>query len=186
MHINLMVIFGAIAVLLVAGRESMLLISAQKYGEESVWLLIALLGFLALETQRVILELLTQTVEQYRLMIPSNLFLSSSVVLGIAGFPLLGALAFPLTNSLALAMANGWLAWRLHGIGHHYTWRWRGPALSAGILVVASAAGLLLKWAGGHWLVAGAITVAVYSALIYHLQRTDVMLFIRELVGSKT
>ena len=185
LHINLIVIFGVMSLLLVAGRETMLLISAQKYGAESVWLLVALLILLALETQRVILELLTQTVEQYRLMIPSNLFLSASVLLGIGAFPFLGALAFPLANALALAVANIWLARRLSGIGHRYARQWRGPAITAGILVVASLTGLLVKWAGAHWLISAAITGGVYAAFTYYLQRTDVVLFIRELVGSK-
>lgn len=185
LHINLMMIFGAIALLVVAGREMMLLMSAQKYGTESVWLLVALLFLLTLETQRVILELLTQTVEQYKLMIPSNLFLSSSVLVGISAFPLLGAMAFPLANALALALANIWLARRLQSLGHHYARQWRGPAVSAAILVAASAVGLLLKWADAHWIVAAGATGGVYTALTFHLQRADVVHFVRELVGNR-
>lgn len=186
LHINLIVIFGVMTLLLVVGQETVLIMSAQKYGAESVWLLVALLFLLALETQRVILELLTQTVSQYRLMIPSNLFLSSSVLLGIVAFPLFGALAFPLANALALALANAWLANRLRGIGHHYIRQWRGPAQTACILAVASVTGLLLKWAGAHWVISGVIAGGLYAALVYFLQRSDVVRFIRELVGSNS
>lgn len=185
LHINLIVIFGAISVLLVSGREAMLLMSAQKYGADSVWLLVALLVLLALETQRVILELLTQTVEQYRLMIPSNLFLSSSVALGIVGFQWLGALAFPLANAAALALANLWLASRLRDAGFHYTRQWRGPATSAAILLGATALGLCLKWAGMHWMVCAMVTGGIFLAATFQLQRTHIASFIRELVGRK-
>jgi len=185
LHVNLMVIFGFMALLLVGGKEAMLLISAQKYGPESVWLLFALLVFLIFETERVILEVLTQTVEQYRLMIPSNLFLSSSVVLGILGFSQFGALAFPLANAFALALANAWLARKLQAMGYHYVRDWRVPAVSMGIFISASAVGLLLRWTGMHWLMSTVITASIFSAGVFFLQRADLVLFVQELVGRK-
>lgn len=186
LHVNLIVIFGAMALLLVAGTESMLLMSAQKYGTESVWLLLALLFLLALETQRLILELLTQMVAQYRLMISGNLLLSSSVLLGIVAFPTFGALAFPLANAVALSLANLWLARRLRGLGHHYNRQWRGPMVSASIMVIATCIGLLFKWGSADWVMAAVITGSIYLALVFWLQRKDLFLFISELVGSKT
>lgn len=128
LHVNLVFLFGAVAILSVAGEGLLSLVSAGKYGANSTWLLIAMLVLLGLETQRLILEVLTQTVRHYALMTLSNLFLfSSSVLLGIAVYPAIGALSFPIANAGALLCANFWLVSRLKTLfGYVYRHDWRG------------------------------------------------------------
>ena len=181
---NLVFLLGAVAVLSVAGIELLTAVSAGKYGAESVWLLIAMLIFLGLETQRLILEVLTQTVESYGLMISSNLFLSASVSVGIAGYPLVGALSFPVANALALLLANFWLIKKLKGLGYDYKHEWRGSVVAIKLFCVAVAAGSLSKWLGANWIVSGGITIVVYTALVAKFLLSDSLSFIKTLVGE--
>lgn len=183
LHVNLVFLFGAVAVLSVSGRELLSLLSAGKYGADSVWLLIAMLALLGFETQRLILEVLTQTVKHYELMIPSNLFLSASVLLGIAAYPVMGAMAFPIANTLALLCANFWLMGRLRRLGYTYSHAWRGTAVLFTMFWVAVVAGLFAKWLETSWITAALITAAVYSALFVKFLLRDSLSFVRELVG---
>lgn len=182
-HVNLVFLLGAIAIFYVVGIELLTLVSAGKYGSESVWLLIAMLVLLALETQRLILEMLTQTVESYGLMIPSNLFLSASVLLGIAAYPLMGAISFPVANALALGWANFWLLSRLRALGYVYRHEWRGTVITFLVFCVAVAIGSLSKWMGVNWLGAGCITALVYTALFAKFLLQNSISFGHALVG---
>ncbi len=184
LHINLVFLFGAVAVLLVAGDELLSLISAGKYGAESVWLLIAMLVLLGLETQRLIIEVLTQSVKHYELMIPSNLFLSASVLLGIAFYPVMGAVAFPIANGLALLCANYWLIGRLANLGYDYSHAWRGTGILCMMFLASVSAGFVSKWLGASWGVVSLITGAIYSGLFARYILHDSILFARELVGK--
>jgi hypothetical protein len=184
LHVNLVFLSGAIAVLSISGIELLTLMSAGKYGVESVWLLISMLILLCLETQRLIIEVLTQTVERYGLMIPSNLFLSASVLVGIAGYPFIGALSFPIANALALLIANCWLLQKLKSLGFSYTHEWRRSGIVFNILCISIAAGLISKWLELNWIFTLFITVGVYVSLFIKYLMSDSISFIKSLVGK--
>lgn len=187
LQINLALLAGFFAVMLVSGREILLLISAGKYGAAgiSVSVLSVLLVLLVFETQRVILEMLAQMVERYEVMLPSNIFLALSVLGGIAAFPILGVVALPVANILALVLANYWVAHRLAILGFQYQHDWRASAESLTMLVVSVVAGKVFLYFGAHWVLALFITVGIYSLLFVRLKLSASMQFAHELIGNK-
>lgn len=169
----------------VAGTEILATISATKYGQESAWILMALLLLLSLETRRVLLEVLAQTVERYDLMIKSNLLLSSSVVLGIVAYPWLGAVAFPLGNAAALVLANRAVGQRLAGLGFVQTPDWAATARALLVFAAALSTGLAARWLEVHWMAAVAMALAVHLALFMLLQLRSVRTYVRDLLGAR-
>lgn len=182
---NLVLLGALIAMLLVSGDSILGFVSGGKYIEHSVNLLCILLLLLAFETHRLILEVLAQMVEHYEILIPSNLFLSSSVLGGIAGYYAIGAIAFPLANLAALVIANGWTIHRLAKLGFSYVHDWTRTLWSLSVLTAATGAGKLVVHAGGNWLVALAATVLVLGLLFLKVQLDPTIRFARELIGAK-
>lgn len=183
-QVNLSLLLIITGPVVVAGAEIMAMISAEKYGQDSAWILIALLGLLSLETRRVLLEVQAQTVERYDLMIRSNLFLSSSVLLGIAAYPWLGAVAFPLANAAALFIANGAVGRQLAAQGFVQAREWSSTARSLRIFVAAVAAGWLARALGVHWMLAVALSLAVHLGLFLFLQLQSVRSYVKDLLGT--
>ena len=182
-QINLLVLLAVLLLVVVAGPELLGQLSAGKYGADSASLLIALLLVLLLETQRLLLEVLTQTVERYDLMIASNLFLSSSVLLAILAYPWLGAMAFPVANGLALLLANGSTIRRLAGIGFDYPLDRTSTWQAVVVFALSAAVGLGLKWLGLHWMVNLAAAVLVYAVLFVKLQMRASVVYLKALLG---
>lgn len=185
MQFNLVLLAAMLAALAVSGDELLGLISQGKYMDSSVQILVALLVVLVLETQRVVLDVLTQMVNHYEILVPTNLFLSSSVVGGIVGYPWLGALAFPLANLVALVLA----IWRtdrtLAGMGYVYRHDWRGAGYSLMNLTVSTLAGYLARRAGLDWLGGLGVTMAVFAAIFFKTQWKPTLGFARDMIGSK-
>lgn len=162
MKINVILIGLIIAYLLVAGTETISLMSGSKYGHGMVSLLIALSICLLLETQRQQLEVLTQTVELYQHLIPGNLLLSASILPAIVALPVIGAIAFPLLNLGGLIAANIWVVRKLRQSGFDFRTTW-SDWLHIGLIVGGSAAvALLAKSASGHWWVGGLVATLTY------------------------
>ena len=184
LSINIIIIFGAISILSVVGIELLTLVSDGKYGVESLWLLISMLILLVLETQRLILEVLTQTVEQYGLMIPGSFFLSASVLVGISGYPFVGAISFPVANALALFFANFWLFMKLKNLGYLYQHDWYLSKIIIILFCTAVASGFVFKFMGANWVMSGCVTAAVYVVLFMKYLLKDSLSFVRDLVSA--
>lgn len=184
-QINLVVLLGVMAGLAVAGTELLALVSAGKYGSESAVLLVALLVVLLLETQRLVLEVLTQTVERYDLMIVSNLFLSSSVLLGILVYPWVGAIGFPVANGLALALANIGTVRRLAALGFRFQPDHAATVQSVGLFGVAVLAGHACRLAGADWKLALGVCLLAYFLLVLKFQWGRSMTYARDLMGRR-
>ena len=182
---NLVLLGALIAVLLVSGDSLLGFVSGGKYVEHSVSLLCVLLLLLAFETQRLVLEVLAQMVEHYEILIPSNLFLSTSVVAGVAGYYILGAIAFPLANLAALAVANAWTIHRLAKLGFKYVQDWTRTIWSLSVLTAATGAGKLVTHTGGSWFLALIVTLLVLGLLFLKVQLDPTIRFARELIGAK-
>ncbi len=185
LHVNLAFLGGGLAALVVSGGELLSLLSSGKYGFESAILLSALLILLVFETQRLILELLTQMVERYDIMILGNAFLSSSVLLGILGYRFIGAIAFPIANTLALVIANYWVIVRLRTSGYVYHPDWKSVVTLFALLVASVTPGLLLKGIGLHWSVSLGVTTCLYLGLFLRLRLRETVRFARELIGGR-
>lgn len=184
-QVNLSLLLIISTPIAVAGAELLATISATKYGQESAWILMALLLLLSLETRRVLLEVLAQTVERYDLLIKSNLLLSSSVVLGIVAYPWLGAVAFPLGNAAALVLANRAVGHRLTGLGFVQTSDWIATARALLVFVTALATGWAARWLDVHWIAAVAAALAVHLALFMLLQLRGMRSYVRDLLGAR-
>ena len=184
LHVNVVFLFGATALLCVSGPDLLIAMSAGKYGEEAAWLLIALLLLLCLESQRLVLEVLAQTVEQYAMMIPSNLLLSSSVLLGIAAYPLMGSIAFPIANACAVVWANVWVISRLRRAGHSYHHDWSGTAIAVVLASAAACVGIVATLLDAGWILAGCATVATYAILCAQFLLGRSKAFVQALVGK--
>lgn len=184
-QVNLSLLLIITTPLIVAGTEILSTISAGKYGQDSAWILLALMALLALETRRVLLEVQAQTVERYDLMIRSNLLLSSSVLLGIAAYPWLGAIAFPLGNAAVLLVANRAVAGKLAALGYVQAPGWRSTARALHIFLAALAAGWLARSLGAHWLVATVVSMTVHLGLFMFLQLQGVRDYVKDLLGAR-
>lgn len=183
--INAALIGGMTSLLVVGGPEALIWVSNGKYGGEAAMLLGALLAVVFLETRRLMLEMLVQTVERYELLIPSNLLLSASIVPAVIAFPHAGAVGFPLINAVALALSNFWVQRRLAGLGFRYTSRW-GPVLKVAALCGLTAIlgkGLIVF--GTHWSIAAALTLAIYSLGTWRLCKRDFRSFFSDLIDNR-
>ena len=185
LQINLMLLATLVAVLLVGGEKLLGFVSGGKYVEHSVQILCVLLLLLAFETQRMVLEVLAQMVEHYEILIPTNLFLSSSVLGGVVLYPSLGAIAFPLANLVALVFTNFWTIYQLARLGYRYRHDWQGTLSSLLAFVCASFVGKLVLGASGHWLAALVATLLVLTLFFLKTQLHPAIRFAHELVGSR-
>ncbi len=182
-QINILVLLAVMLPIVVAGPELLGQLSAGKYGSDSAILLLALLLVLMLETRRLVLEVLAQTVERYDLLITSNLFLSSSVLLGIVAYPWVGAVGFPIANGLALLLANASTTRRLGRLGFHYPHDRASTWQALGIFAVCVAVGLGLKFSGVPWWLGLAAALLVYAGLFIKLQLNASVVYLKALLG---
>jgi O-antigen/teichoic acid export membrane protein len=181
LQINILLIVGMLALLVVVGSEALAAISAGKYGPESLIILTMLFLVLLLETQRQQLELLVQTVERYHYLIASNLLLASSVLLAVVLIPWLGAVAFPAANSLGLIVANAWVQRHMKSAGFHFTHDWFSTFRVMVLFGIAVFFGEVVKYFGLWWYFSAAITALVYTILAYVVSGGMVRGFMRDL-----
>lgn len=165
LQINILFIGAAFVLLAVGGPEAIAWMSAGKYGAGVAIVLAALFVILLLETQRQQLDLLVQTVEIYKVLIPSNLLLAGSVLLAVALLPALGAVAFPLANIVGLLLANAWVQRRMDALGFRFRHDWYGSSLVFGAALLATLSALGLKQLGLAWYGALLVAAATYGGL---------------------
>lgn len=184
LQINFLCIGAALAALTVGGVEVISWMSAGKYGAGVTIVLFALFVVLLLETQRQQLELMVQTVEIYKVLIPSNIVLASSVVLAVVLLPTCGALAFPLANIVGLIVANAWVQRRMDALGFRFRHNWMSSIQILCVLVVSVAACLGLKQLGLPWYVAALFAGLMYCVLGYLICGELVRDFVNDLTGK--
>jgi tetrahydromethanopterin S-methyltransferase subunit C len=80
-----------------------------------------MLGVMALESQRHILDLLLQTVEKNRIQVVTNLILSSSIMLSLFLIPKFGAASMLIANALGLVVSNMIIIRHLGSSGLYYS-----------------------------------------------------------------
>jgi O-antigen/teichoic acid export membrane protein len=179
--INLALIGGGVVCMLVAGPNLMHVISAGKYVDDATFIFLALLTVLLLETNRLQLELLVQTVERYEILIFSNVVLAASVGLGILLVGWLGAAAFPMGNALGLVVANQMVNSRLGRLGYFYAHDW-GVILRLAVLIAVSVGvGIALLSTGIMWYIALALSMLMYCGVAWLLYGGRIRNFISSL-----
>jgi len=185
LQINMLCIGAAFVGLAVGGPEAIKWMSAGKYGTEVAVILLALFVVLLLETQRQQLELLVQTVEIYKVLIPSNIVLAASVLLAVLMLPAWGAVSFPLANIIGLVVANAWVQRRMDAFGFRFRHDWFTSAQVLAIMAVSTLICLGLKELGMIWYLAALLSGVVYSVLGYFICGEMVRDFVSDLTGSR-
>ena len=163
---NFVLLFAPLAVLLVSGDELLNWVTDSKFGDLA--LLVA--GFyvvLLVTSVNNLLDLLVKAVEQNRVYMFSNLFLSGSLLLAVPLIPILGLWAIAVANLVGLAVSlfivNGYI--RRRGYRYHFEWR-HGIGVAASSLAAAGV-GLFSIGVGAHFVLATVITLVVYAGLIF-------------------
>jgi O-antigen/teichoic acid export membrane protein len=183
-NINVLSIGAIVVPLVVGGTEVLLFLSGGKYGNEALWLLLALALVLILETQRQQIELLAQTVEHYEVLFVGNLILSASIIPGIILVQQIGAIGFPLANLLGLCIANLLVLQALRRIGYTHSRPLGELGRTLLIASIAAVTGLLVKHAGAHWLLAGGIALILHVVLSLHYQWSMILNFLDDFFGD--
>lgn len=106
LRFNLLILAFPWVALVTAGEFMLAWITHDKYGVEANLLLIFLLIALALESGRFMLDIMTQAVERFDILLFTNLLLSFSLLTAIPLFSIFGAIAIPIANILGLLAAN--------------------------------------------------------------------------------
>jgi O-antigen/teichoic acid export membrane protein len=185
--INFVLLGGAFVAIGGAGTELLSFISAGKYGQDAAYILLALLGVLLLETNRLQLELLVQAVEGYELLIWSNLLLSVSAVLGYVGSHYLGAVAFPLANLAALLLSNRWVGAQLAKRGYRYAPDGLTVFKVSMAILVALGFCLAVNWKWpDQWLFAMLFSLILYSGFVHVIAFKQIAAFVRSLTSNKS
>lgn len=183
--LNALMIGPALAYLPVAGVETLLLVSGDKYGPRAGPMLFVMAIMLLLETVRMQLEVLTQAVERYDNLVPANLLLSLSVIPAVALLPVLGPIAFPLSNTLGLIVSNHWVIRMLRKQGYHYSYDRTTLFRVAGIVLFGMASGWVVKMMTGVWWLGGIAALVGYVIAFMVRGKEDIKDFRRILAKGE-
>ncbi len=162
---NFVLLFAPLSVLLVSGDELLNWATDAKFG--NIALLVA--GFyvvLLVTSVNNLLDLLVKAVEQNRVYMFSNLFLSGSLLLAVPLIPALGLWAIAIANLVGLAVSMSMVYIYLRRRGYCYRFEWRHCIGVIASSLAAAAAGMLSMWAGAHFVLATAITLVVYVGVV--------------------
>ncbi len=185
LQINILLIMGGIALLVVGGGDVLGLISGGKYSVGAVPVLVMLLVMLLLDTQRQLLEVLAVTIERYDHLIPSYILLSASVGIAVFLVPTFGAVAFPAANALALIATNIWIQHKISKdtkfcIKHDWVAIFKVMVVCEITLLVGDGT----KYLGLPWYYALLLSTITYSILAFLLCGNIVRAFVKDLTGG--
>ena len=184
--INMAIISAIFILLAVGGVPILQWISAGKYGVDALWVLVTLMLVLVLETHRLILEMLVQTVERYAILIPSNFILALSILPAILLFRYLGALGFPLMNALALLFCNAWVKRKLALEGYILKHDMRAIMQLLGLIFILSVVGLTLNTLKLHWVLSTIVVQLLFIVGVWRLFGDIFKAFLADMLGRKT
>lgn len=163
-----LVLIGLVVVTVVAGGKDMLLfVTAGKYGERAVDLLIVMSLLIALESWRHVLDLLSHTVERYGILIFTNAILGSSLLAGVLLLPSIGVFALPAANCAGLVVSNLVVVWWLGTTGFPFRHDLRTIFGTVATVACTVAVTLLLRPYVGHWVPLVAMATLVYCVGCY-------------------
>lgn len=150
--INATVVCAAAVVIFGGGTQMLAWVTAGKYSEGSVGLLMMMSALVLLYALRTMLDQVCHVVERNGPLIWSNAFITLSVLPGIALLPTLGVYALPTANLAGLVLGLLILVHRLRIGGFDY----RQDLVGLGRMLTATGIGLgaaeCCRWIGGGWI----------------------------------
>lgn len=138
--------------MLVSGPELFSVLTKGKYSNLAAVLFTGMLGVLALESQRYMLDLLLQTVERNAIQVLTNLMLSLSILLSLWLIPEFGAVAVVIANALGLMVTNVIIILYLRSCGLHYAIMLMPLIKLVLALMFSLLVGMMLKTVLAPWL----------------------------------
>jgi len=164
------VIICLAAVVFFSGGEPMLgVLSADKYGEGGVGLLLLMCAAILAQSLRHTLDHVSHAVERNGPLIWSNVVITLSVLPGIALLPVLGIYAMPAANVVGIALGCVVLIWRLRSDGFDYRHDMNALARMAIAVGGGVVSGATFQWMGAAWLVTVAVGVSAFCLAIWML-----------------
>lgn len=167
--INAIVVCAAAVAIFGGGRQMIAVVSAGKYDEGGVSLLMIMCALVMMYSLRTMLDQVCHAVERNGPLIWSNTFIALSVLPGIALLPYLGVYALPVANLIGLVLGCAILVRRLHAEGFAY----RHDMVGLGRMLAATGVGLsaseLIRWIGGEW------TISLAGGIVFFLAAIPVM-----------
>lgn len=182
-HINLILIGSILAILFVGGSEILSLISANKYGIDALLVLIALMFVLALESHRLVLEMLVHTVNKYQILIFTNFLLSLSVIPAFLLFPYLGAVGFPVINGIALLFSNFWVKKQLSKLNYETGKQWFSFLQTSFFVLISVLIGNFLKQFSNNIFIVIFMTECAFVGLTLYTNFSVFKDFISDMTG---
>jgi len=167
LKINLVLIGLVVIVVIAGGNDLLLFVTAGKYGQRAVDLLVLMSLLIALESWRHVLDLLSHTVERYGILVFTNAILGGSLLAGILLLPSIGVFALPAANCAGLLISNLVVVWWLGQSGFPFKHDLR-MIFGAGFAVAcAIAVTFALRPVVDHWvaLVGAAVLAYIGTAL---------------------
>ena len=152
--------------MLVSGPELFSALTKGKYSNLAAALFTGMLGVLALESQRHMLDLLLQAIEKNAIQVLTNLMLSSSILLSLWLIPEFGAMAVVFANALGLVVTNVIIVLYLRSCGMYYAVMLMLLIKLVLALMLSVFVGMMLKAILGPWLSALIALCLILAALV--------------------
>lgn len=155
------------AVVIYAGGEGMIsFITAGKYTDGGMKLLLLMCALVFMYSLRFMLDHISHAVERNGPLIWSNSVITASVLPGIALLPVLGVYALPAANVVGLVVGVAVLVWRLRADGFAYRYDLAGLAAMSVITAVGIGVGEFARVFDVGWLGAIAAAVAAFVCAV--------------------
>lgn len=170
----------------VFGGEFFSALTRGKYSDLAAFLFLGMIGVLALESQRYILDMLLQVVEKNGIQVLTNLILSVSILLALLLMQELGAGAVIVSNAIGLFVTNLIIILYLRGCGYLYD-------LMAMLLVklflaviLAAGFGWLLKEYLTLWL-SGMLSIGLFilAVIVIGFVKNEEYVFVKAMVRKE-
>ncbi|MGH1361676.1 MAG: lipopolysaccharide biosynthesis protein [Burkholderiaceae bacterium] len=167
LKVNLALLAGFAVLVFAGGSPALLMLTGDKFGGESLNLLLLMTFLMALYSWRQVLDIAAHTVEKNGPLIWAHTVLILSVIPGVIALPWFGVYALPISHVIGVIVASFLLIYRLALAGFSYRMDWIGIFRLA--LVTGVSMGLIslfrtsIAW---PWLIiAGGMVFCVLLAL---------------------
>lgn len=138
--------------MLVSGPELFSVLTKGKYSTGAAVLFTGMLGVLALESQRYMLDVLLQAVERNGIQVLTNLMLSASILLSLWLIPEFGAMAVVIANAFGLVVTNAIIILYIRSCGLRYAIMLTPLMKLVLALILSVLVGMVLKAVLSPWL----------------------------------
>lgn len=159
---NAVAVCLAAAVVAGGGGEMLAFVSAGKYGDGAVGLLLLMCALVLLSSLRHMLDHVSHAVERNGPLIWSNALIALSMLPGIALLPALGVYALPAANLVGLAAGCVLLGHLLRRDGFDYRHDLLGLAWIVAAAAMGAAAGRGLALLHAHWAACAGASIAAF------------------------